>query len=404
MAAAEAIRDHYKGKSREILPQILAALGETLDQPHNGSLVHQSLVNRTEVALWHAVFNAGPGWMKVIRESTRHSDPHVRAAAFRAWLKPTNREANMAERRDELLVAIRRGLKDDSPLVRGQAAYALKAFWDAPPRMAEEAVSLLAAALDDQAKPRDGVESPAFEAAGPLTWFRVKAKPVFHAIVKAIEKARDTSLAFRLCMVLAVVAKSDPTTAEDAIKVFRSVFTNKQRPVAVREGAIRRLLGIGPAARSAIPDLIDLLDDHKTSRDLQSAALTVLADQGPRSAAAVPTLAKMLERSSVQWERLQAVADLIRLVLRIFRVEGRVVAVPVSRFAPRGRVILGPQLLLREVAWRSEAEQGGILDTLKAIGPAAAPAIEPLKRYWDKVRGDRLMEKRVYDALVEIER
>lgn len=195
------------------------------------------------------------------------------------------------------------------------------------------------------------------------------------------------------------------TTAEEmekAVMKLCAVFTDKKQPESAREDAIRKLLSIGLAARYAIPDLIALLDDPNTSNRLQRAAVAVLTSLGPRASPAVPTLVKLLERSATQWELLQAVSGLTRVGLQVFRLDGQVVPVPVSRFAPRGRVIIGPHLLLGEVTWRVEADQGLVLRAIRAAGPTATPTIEALKRYRERVQGHFTLEKQARDALVAI--
>jgi hypothetical protein len=55
------------------------------------------------------------------------------------------------------------------------------------------------------------------------------------------------------------------------------VFNDKERPEAVREGAIRLLISIDPATtRLAIHDLVDFLEAPKTSTDLRHAAIAAL--------------------------------------------------------------------------------------------------------------------------------
>jgi hypothetical protein len=203
------------------------------------------------------------------------------------------------------------------------------------------------------------------------------------------------------------------TTAEEmeeAVRKLRAVFTDGRQTESEREVAIRKLLRIGPAARWAIPDLVRLLDDPKTPAPLRSAAVAALTSMGPRAAPAVPVLVRALERSAAQWEQLRA--------------------------APAHRAVGSAAVWLDGWdEWRKKTEQerqlppsfpkttdifefdfwmgrkvdedvGGILAAFQAIGPAAAPAVEPLKRYREKVRGRSLMllnpEKAVSDALTAI--
>lgn len=216
-------------------------------------------------------------------------------------------------------------------------------------------------------------------------------------LVKRVVRHGDREVAE---LVLKSVTTAEET--EKAVMKLCAVFTDKKQPESAREDAIRKLLSIGLVARYAIPDLIALLDDPNTSNRLQRAAVAVLTSLGPRATPAVPTLVKLLERSAAQWELLRAISGFARIALKILRLDGRVVPVPVSRFAPRGRFIIGPHLLLGEVTWRVEGDQGLVLRAIRAAGPAATPTIEALKRYRERVQGHFTLEKQARDTLMVI--
>jgi HEAT repeat protein len=381
LAAAEAIRDHYKGKALDALPQLLKALGEELDRPDviipltpsEGRTLHLGQTLR------QAAYGAGPGRLKVLRESTRHSDPQVRAAAYRAWLKPVNFEANIAEDRAELLAAIRHGLKDKSPLVRGQAASALRAFWDAPPKMAEEAVSLMAAALDDRAKPREGVRSPAVEAAGMLSWFGARAKPAIPSLAKAAA-TDDERLVRAACSTLNLIAKVDETVAEDVVKILRPLFTDKKRPDGLRLYAVSGLPSTSPAVRWVIQDLVDVLEEPGAPVGLRRTVISVLERSGPRAAPAVSALIDRLEKTTAELEQMAPLRQKPWLI---------------QALGPCFRVYINFRGF---VDWPLGAEQSTTLDALKAIGPAAAPAVERLEKWMEKQQ-DPMLRIRAHAAL-----
>ncbi|HET6572898.1 MAG TPA: hypothetical protein VFG68_04795 [Fimbriiglobus sp.] len=388
LLAVEAIQKHYKDKSLEVLPQLIEALGDELDRPEP-VYVQGSRAHMLKGALWDAVQATGSGRVKVAKQSTRHTSSRVRAAGYWVWGSAAL-DQNVRVDRNELLTAIRRGMKDESPLVRSQAVWALHGIRGAPPAVIDEVVKLAVAALDDWVQPCEGRwdgSCPAVSAAGVLTAFGAKAKPAFGALVKATEKHRDTNFTFYLCTALAQVANGDPTLSEEAVKVFRAVFNDKQRPASVRESAIRRLIGMGAAARWAIPDLVDFLEHPKTSVDIRLAAIAALTSMGPRAAPAVPVLIDRLEKTTVEWEQLS--------------------------FAPlRKRPWMIQSLGIHFGPWFDyeanvirplHAEQSQILHALKAIGPAAAHAAKRLER-WMENHLDEIMQKQAYETLVVIEK
>jgi hypothetical protein len=113
----------------------LEALGEELDRPesHPGPVtLAEARTAYLGTTLRQAADGAGPGRVKGIRASTRHKNPRVRAAAFHLWLGVAYDKGAGVDR-NEYQAAVRHGLKDDSPLLRGQAAVALHAFRDWPP-------------------------------------------------------------------------------------------------------------------------------------------------------------------------------------------------------------------------------------------------------------------------------
>ncbi len=381
--AAEAIRDHYKGRYLEVMPQVIEALADYLDRqaarwrtaspfleklqssspgdfhPPPGSLPlppppppeRPKGLGDLYSAIRDIVRGAGPGRVKAAEEATHSPNAWVRAAGFAAWvIADSDTDAGLDW--SELRPAVRRGLKDESPHVRYHAVMALYGVRGAPQAVIDEAIKLLITSLDDRVPSREGHsdgDNPAFGAASILGAYGAKARPAFGALVEAIEKDRDTDIVSSFCLAIAAIAKGDPTVAEEAVKVLRSVFTDKRRPERVRDIAIRNLIGIGPAARWAIPDLIDILEDPKGRLDLRLAALTALEDMGPRAAPAVPAMVKRLELAT------------------------------------------------------DEREQSRILYAFKAAGPVAVSATDALKRYREKVRNPAL-EKRAYEAQLAIEK
>ncbi len=389
LAAAEAIRDHYKGKSLDALPQVIGTLGDYLDQPQ---MLRDS---RLYSAIRDIVTDAGPGLVKAAEESTCHTEARVRAAGFLIWtwymVSGKADDPSAKVKPATVLAAVRRGMKDESPLVRSHAILALHGVKDAPPAEIDEAVKLLVMAFDDWVPPREGrtnEDNPAITAALTLVAYGAKAKPAFGALVVTIGKDRDTTLAAYLCMAVAEIAKGDPKIIDEAVKVFRSVFTDKQRPGTVRESAIRGLAKIGttPAVRWAIPDLVDLLEDPQTSVMVRLAAATAFESMGPRAAPAVPALMDRLEKTTAEWEQF---------CFAPLRKDPWMIGALGLHFPP--------WINYEDVVRRLWGEQSGILAALKAIGPAAAPVAERLEKWMEKHKDPRLREQ-VHAALRAIEK
>ncbi|HVK17088.1 MAG TPA: hypothetical protein VM533_09065 [Fimbriiglobus sp.] len=190
------------------------------------------------------------------------------------------------------------------------------------------------------------------------------------------------------------------TTAEEmeqAVLKLCAVFADKRLSEAVREDAIRKLIRIGPASRWAIPNLVELLEDPKTSTYLLYAAVDALTYMGPRAAPAVPTLLRLLERSAALWrDQYRAVAAHQAVGATALWLDGW----------DRWRKEFEQHGLPFDiwVSWTVLADQRGILRALQAIGPAAAPAVEALTRYREKVQGHPILEKQAHDALTAIDK
>ena len=301
LVAAEAIRDHYKGKSIDVLPQMMEVLGEDLDRPRQPNQGRTYLLDQT---LCQMASGTGDGWLKVVQMGTCHASPRIRAAAFRMWWYGLHDQAADVER-DELLAAVRKGLKDDSPLVRGQAAVALRAFWNAPPRVVETVIPLLIATLNDRVQPRKGVSSPAAHAVAVLPGFKAQAKSAISALGRAADSQTDEAhLIGGACTALRLIAQSDPAAAEDVVAILRPLIGNKQRSGIVRGNAIAGLVGIGPAARKAIPELTGVLEDPIIPPERRYTVYTILTELGPRAEPAVPTLIRRLIHSADETEHM----------------------------------------------------------------------------------------------------
>jgi hypothetical protein len=380
--AAEALRTHYKDKLLDALPQILGALGEELDRPR--SCPNQGRTVYLEQSLWKIAYEAGPGRVKILREGIHHSDPRVRAAAFRAWLRPAN-EGTVQERedQDDLLVIIRGGLKDENPLVRGQAAFALDAFRAAPPKMAEEALSLLAATLEDRANPREGVRSPAYHAAWILARFKTRAIAAIPSLAKAAARndAQEDHIGMS-CMALQGIAQADPKAAEDVVKIFQPLLADKRRPDVLRASAVQGVTGIGPAARWVVHDLVSILEESCISMELRAAIYTALITMGPRAAPVVPALANRLERKIAEREFVTFAVPFLQLLTGI--------KCPGAQLAYRLTCQVDRSFL--------EKEQVSICSTFKAIGPPAASAASVLRPWMETLR-DPALAREVAETL-----
>lgn len=83
--------------------------------------------------------------------------------------------------------------------------------------------------------------------------------------------------------------------ARDTVTTFERLLVDMQRPTDVRWNAARTIGKIGPAAVSAVPTLIDMLDDpEETVREHSSEAL---GDIGPTAAHAIPHMLPLLQES-----------------------------------------------------------------------------------------------------------
>lgn len=399
LVAVEAIRDHYKGKSLDALPQLLLALGEELNRPHG---LDTGQVIYLESTLWQTVDMVGAGRLKVIRESTRHTDPLIRAAAFRAWMGAAfDKDTELA--RDEFLAIVRQGLKDDSALVRGQAVTALHAFrdWppsyvaqpgfkDAPAAVRAEVVSLLIAALDDHAKKYKGdAHSPATQAVLVLNNFQAEAKPAIPALTKmaAVNDIKDYVRG--TCETLKTIAVADPDTAEEIVKTLQPLLADKTRSNILRACAVSGVIGVGPAARWVASDLADILEEPGANYTLRNTTYTALYNMGPRAAPAVPTLIRLLERGA-QLERRQKALAAHRALgsSAVWQKDWdwfvQVVDDRRRVNAPPGTRTHIPFAFDYHMADAIAGEQSWALGTLGAIGPAAASAADPIEKWMDQ--------------------
>jgi hypothetical protein len=417
LIAVEAIRDHHKDKVLDVLPQLIETLGDELNltsTERSGGRAY--LLTQT---IWATADLAGPERMKVIRESVRHENPKVRAAAYRLWLCGAYDKATKIEP-DEILAAARKGLKDESPLVRSQAIGLLNAFVDrhpfaatpafrnASPKQVEAILALLIETLEDRVIPRKGVAnlhylnqvpSAAEEAAVVLQCFQARAKPAIPALAKAAALGdEDIHVVGASCRALNAIAAADPDAAEEIVKLFRPLITDKTRSNRLRGSAVYAVNKIGPAARWVASDLADILEEPGANAYFRSVAYTSLANMGSRAAPAVPTLIRLLERATnlrKQQQNVPAHRALGSSAVWLKDWDWYVHTVDSLRHnntppGERGHVPFAFDYWMTDTIAR---EQWGILRLFETIGPAAALAVDPIERWLKGIEDDELHRK-----------
>jgi HEAT repeat protein len=296
LLAAENLRDHHPAKALEVLPVVIDALGEEIDQAPPPNMGREYLLASTLYSVANA---AGPARVKVIRNALHDKEPRHRAAAFRLlyWV---SQDKPPGVGHDELLAKAKQGLKYDSALVRLEASWPLQAFYDAPNDVAGQAVALLTAALSDTIQPRPGILSPAAHAAFILMGYKARAKPALSQAAETPEKGMVAGA----CSEFASIAKHDETVGADVANVFRRLLNDKTRPDFRWEGAVG-LQAIGPeAARDAVKDLADVLDEMDPPRDLRMSVYTTLRVLELRSVPAVTGLIAWLQKTTERREKV----------------------------------------------------------------------------------------------------
>jgi HEAT repeat protein len=161
----------------------------------------------------------------------RESDPKVRLASMRA-MDAVGRNARVA------VPALVHGLKDGDRRVRLAAACALAQFEPS----VEGAMTMLIAALEDDRSSEDEAD----RAAIALGYFGPRARPALSLLLDRLRRSDTATMALAEMGPAAVPGLTEALMEKDA---------------KVRRRAARALRLLGPAARSAVPLLIDRLKD-----------------------------------------------------------------------------------------------------------------------------------------------
>jgi hypothetical protein len=327
--AARTIRDHYKDKCLDAIPQMVASLGRELnfpsgqpnDPPNSCDLAH---------SLGQASHWAGPKRFKTLFEMTTDKDPLIRAGAFRMlwagsehYLRKQSEWADAKSELDlgELLKACERGATDEDPLVRGQVMITMRAFQEADEKLSKPAAELLAKALEDrEVKETYHNHSAAYHAAGTLMGGKVDGKLIefrggkvaFDALLKTAE-SDDFLLARASAWALGRMASTDEKLAVVALKLFRRQLTDPKASDRVRMIALGGIGELGKYAEPAVAEVAALLNLPKLSVDLRRAVFETLYELGPTSAPAVPTLLARLD-SATDWKEQYSVLNTVSVI------------------------------------------------------------------------------------------
>lgn len=287
-----------------------------------------------------------------LRIAADDEDPNVRDAAVGA-LAWAGAAAVPAAR------VLARRLADASEQTRAGAAEGLRRTGDQTP----EVVAALIAALDDRAWT---VRAEVVLALGALP----RAGPdVIHAIRKRLA---DPEPVIRVRAAAALWATA--SDSEVAIRVARDALTlpapestpASGDPLRTLVEAAHLLAMIGPAAESAVPDLVAVLGHPVTTA--RDAAIAALGDLGPSARDAVPALEALLDAGAPEEEDLGARWGAAAALGGI--------GAPAARSAAKIERLLDEQV--------GAAIAIGALALLRIAEPESRPSASP--RPWERLR------------------
>jgi HEAT repeat protein len=216
----------------------------------------------------------------------------VELGKFMAPVNPQGRDrvlqkmADVAKGKERAAQAISQALHDKDARVREAAAYALGEYGPA----AHRAVRALSQALSDSDKRVRG------RAAFALTQMIAYAEPAIPALIRAA-KDSDPHVRSRAINVLEMLGPK----AKDAVPVLIAALTDPDDPrdadrrgdASVPEVAALALARIGPAARGAVPRLLELARKDKGRR--RNLAMVALGNIGWNAKEVVPLLMGVLK-------------------------------------------------------------------------------------------------------------
>ena len=207
-------------------------------------------------------------------------------------------------------VAVLKAAKDPSSLVRARAFGAMSAF----PKLTDETIPLLIAALRDHELERDRGDTVSAVAARTLHFLGAKAKPAFDALIEATTSPHPRLVWDATTTISELVKKTDPKLSEAAVAAFWKVARDKTRPT-IRSTGMYGILALVEIAPPKVNDIIEILREQEAPETLCTATLDVLSKLGPDATEALPTLLKRLRdrtASANEKERVIAVLQALK--------------------------------------------------------------------------------------------
>ncbi|MGA2066615.1 MAG: HEAT repeat domain-containing protein [Thermoguttaceae bacterium] len=201
-------------------------------------------------------------------------DPYVRQYSAYALGRIAGNDAAVA-------TALRGLLSDSEWFVRSRAAEAVSHLGPASRAALPDLEPLL----------KDGQPYVRIAAARALWRIDRRARQALPVLLEAIKGYDDLVVGDAIDGLAAMGEAAAPAEAE-----LRGVLKNSHSEL-LRKAAARALGGVGPAAREAIPDLLDLLQSR--DQDCRLTALSALAKVGAADPRALAALAKMLADPSL---------------------------------------------------------------------------------------------------------
>jgi HEAT repeat protein len=273
-------------------------------------------------AILMALYSAGRPLMPVLLEATKDRRPTARSIAVLALGQYRKKEESKV-----VVPVIIRALRDESSLVRREAAGALRCF----PGEAEQVVPALVRALGDKDVAPGGYGfSVAACAAGSLEHLGPAAKAAVPDLLKALKSPKDKQTRHDIFLALGKAGAGDKDVIEALVRILKDKKEGEWRPAAagalglmgpkakpavpalvevlkdsgetgaaagalLRNSILYALEAMGPAAEPAIPALMDILRDKKTPRTELNNAVDVLGSIGPAAKEAAPLLREALK-------------------------------------------------------------------------------------------------------------
>jgi HEAT repeat protein len=180
--------------------------------------------------------------------------------------------------KDEVAALVKQ-LKDNDPSKRNKAGRALENLDSA----AKDAIPVLIEALKDR-QPEFNLAPTVAKALGKI------GKPAVPALIEALE-VKDGKVQAYAAMALKQIGMD----AKAAVPALIEVVKKYKDPAHIaRLNSIAALGKIGPAAKDAVPLLIDISKEKPPLSAARLAAVTALGQIGPEAKAAAPTLIDLL--------------------------------------------------------------------------------------------------------------